>query len=60
MSDERIIAVGLLTARDVELLGPAFDRLWPVDDTPSFSELLRAIDEAERELPGEGEHSVKT
>jgi hypothetical protein len=32
------------------LLGPTFDRVWPVEETPSFSELLRAIDEADREL----------
>ena len=50
MGDERIIAVGLLTQRDVELLGPTFDRLWPVAETPCFSQLLRAIDEADREL----------
>lgn len=50
MPDERIVAVGLLTRRDLELLGPTFDRIWPVDETPCFSNLLRAIDEADREL----------
>jgi hypothetical protein len=59
MSDERIIAVGLLTARDVKLLGPTFDRLWPIDETPSFSELLRAIDEADREADSDVERSDK-
>ena len=48
MTDERIIAVGLLTQRDVRLLGPTFDRLWPVEDAPDFDHLLRAIDEADR------------
>jgi hypothetical protein len=47
---DRIIAVGLLTQRDVRLLGPTFERLWPVEDAPAFGELLRAIDEADREL----------
>jgi hypothetical protein len=47
---DRIVAVALLTQRDVDLLGPTFERLWPVDDAPCFPELLRAIDEAEREL----------
>lgn len=47
MGDERITAVGLLTQRDVETLGPTFKRLWPVDHAPSFIELLRAIDEAD-------------
>ena len=50
MPKDRIVAVGLLTQREVDLLGPTFDRLWPVDDAPCFPELLRAIDEAERKL----------
>ena len=47
---DRIVAVGLLTRRDLNLLGPTFDRAWPVEDAPAFSELLRAIDEADRRL----------
>ena len=50
MPDERIVAVGLLTSREVHALGPAFDRLWPVEEAPSFSNLLQAIDEADREI----------
>jgi hypothetical protein len=50
MTDDRIIAVALLTRRDVDLLGPTFERLWPVDETPCFSGLLEAIDQADREL----------
>ena len=50
MDEDRIVAVGLLTERDLTLLGPTFDRAWPVEDAPMFSELLRAIDEADREL----------
>jgi hypothetical protein len=50
MVDKGIVAVGLLTRGDVERLGPTFARLWPVEDTPCFSELLRAIDEADREI----------
>jgi hypothetical protein len=50
MASERIVAVGLLTPRDLQLLGPTFDRIWPVEDTPCFSGLLQAIDEADREL----------
>ncbi|HEX6784233.1 MAG TPA: hypothetical protein VF098_06220 [Sphingomicrobium sp.] len=52
---ERIVAVGLLTKRDLTLLGPTFDRAWPVEDAPAFSELLRAIDEADRQLKQVGE-----
>ena len=51
---ERIVAVGLLTTRDLGLLGPAFDRAWPVEEAPSFNELLRAIDEADRRLEESG------
>ena len=50
MPDRRIVAVGLLTQREVELLGHGFSRLWPVDETPCFTELIKAIDEADREL----------
>ena len=48
---ERIVAVGLLTQPDLNLLGPTFDRAWPVENAPSnFAELLHAIDRAERRL----------
>jgi hypothetical protein len=46
----RIVAVGLLTEQDVAKLGPDFRRIYPVDETPCFSELLRAIDVADRAL----------
>jgi hypothetical protein len=45
--NERIVAVGLLTERDLTLLGPTFDRAWPVEEAPAFDELLRAIDQAD-------------
>lgn len=47
---ERIVAVGLLTRRELDMLGPTFDRIWPVEEAPHFNELLRAIDEADRKL----------
>ena len=50
---ERIVAVGLLTRREVQLLGPTFDRVWPVEEAPHFHELLRAIDEADQRLQQE-------
>jgi hypothetical protein len=50
VSQDRIVAVGLLTRRDLNLLGPTFDRVWPVKEAPSFIELLRAIDEADQRL----------
>lgn len=50
MPEDRIVAVGLLTQREVELLGHGFSRLWPVDETPCFVDLLQAIDDADREI----------
>ena len=47
---DRIVAVGLLTPHDLNLLGPSFDRVWPVEEAPSFDELLKAIDDADRRL----------
>ena len=53
MTQERIVAVGLLTRHDLNVLGPTFDRAWPVEEAPSFNELLRAIDEADSRLERE-------
>lgn len=47
---DRIVAIGLLTVSDLKVLGPTFDRIWPVEEAPHFNELLRAIDEADRSL----------
>jgi hypothetical protein len=48
---DRIVAIGLLTQRELNLLGPTFERAWPIDDAPSsFEGLLFAIDEADRRL----------
>ena len=53
--NESIVAVGLLTERELNLLGPAFDRAWPVEEAPAFEELLRAIDQADRQLERAGD-----
>ena len=45
----RVVAVGLLTRADVELLGTSYNRLWPVEETPCFGSLLAAIDDADRQ-----------
>ncbi len=45
-----IVAIGLLTQRDLGLLGRGFDRAFPVDPAPCFEDLIRAIDDAERKL----------
>lgn len=61
VAHDRIVAVGLLTPRDLSVLGPTFSRAWPVEEAPSFNELLRAIDAADEEMArarnaGELEH----
>jgi hypothetical protein len=58
LAEERIVAVGLLTQRDVELLGHGFSRLWPVDNTPCFTELIKAIDDADRQLEQDHQNKV--
>ena len=50
---EKIVAVGFLTQKELGLLGPAFDRAWPVDKAAQFDEIIKAIDEAEERLNGE-------
>jgi hypothetical protein len=52
---ERIVAVGLLTQRELNLLGPMFERAWPVKEVREFDDLLRAIDDADRRLEQEAE-----
>ena len=59
MPSERIVAVGLLTQANLDLLGPTFKRAWPVQDTPCFSQLLKAIDEADRDLWRESDQTMQ-
>ena len=47
---DKIVAIGLLTREELQLLGPAFDRAWPVDKAPAFDELLHAIDKADEQF----------
>ena len=53
MTNDRIIAIGLLTEDDLSRLGETFTRIWPVEDAGGFEDLLKAIDEAELRLNGE-------
>jgi hypothetical protein len=46
----QIVAIGLLTQHELELLGQGFDRAFPLDDELVFEDLLQAIDEADRRL----------
>jgi hypothetical protein len=47
LAQDNIVAVGLLTDRDLERLGSGFKRCFPVSDDRKFEDLLRAIDEAD-------------
>lgn len=47
--DEPIVAVGLLTQNDLNLLGSGFRRAFRLDAKPCFEELLAAIDDAEKD-----------
>ena len=53
MARERIVAVGLLTQSDLDLLGPALSRVFTLDDSACFDGLIDAINAADRELEGE-------
>jgi hypothetical protein len=46
--NEPIVAIGLLTERQMRMLGPAVSQVWPIEDAPGFKGLLEAIDEANR------------
>lgn len=43
-----IVAIGLLTQRDLDVLGTGFRRAIPLTGAGDFDDLLAAIDEAER------------
>jgi hypothetical protein len=44
LARDRIVAVGLLTAKDLELLGNGFRRLYAVQEGDKFDELLERLD----------------
>jgi hypothetical protein len=46
MPNDRFVAVGLLTQRDLEVLGSGFRRAFPLNDTTDFTSLLIKVDEA--------------
>ena len=54
----QIVAIGLLTQRDLDILGRGFDRAFPIDEELVFEDLLQAIDEAELALKSGGEVSA--
>jgi hypothetical protein len=48
MPSDRFVAVGLLTRRDLDVLGSGFRRAFPLKDTTDFTSLLVEIDQVER------------
>ncbi|WP_238564905.1 hypothetical protein [Sphingobium bisphenolivorans] len=41
---EKIVSIGLLTAKDLERLGQGFRRHFPVQDDDQFKDLLAKLD----------------
>lgn len=54
MAQERVVAVGFLTSRDLELLGAGFQRHFPVDHEDIFADLLEKLDKVEAAPLGKG------
>ena len=50
MRNEPFVAVGLLTQRDLDVLGSGFHRAFPLGETAGFEPLRKRIDEAMRRL----------
>jgi hypothetical protein len=48
MGSERFVAVGLLTRRDLDVLGSGFRRAYPLKDNSDFKSLLSRIDLVDR------------
>jgi hypothetical protein len=44
MPSDRFVAVGLLTRRDLDVLGNGFRRAFPLNDTTDFTSLLIEMD----------------
>lgn len=49
MTRGHIVAVALLTQEHLDALGTSLQKVYRIDETPCFPELLEAIDQADRE-----------
>ena len=49
MSDERIVPVRLLTQANLDMLKGSLKKVYPINEAPRFDELLRALDDADRD-----------
>ena len=54
MPKERIVSVGFLSARDLQVLGEGFVRHFPVGHDDMFAELIEQLDRIEAEPLGKG------
>lgn len=54
MTGERVVSVGFLTQRDLDVLGKGFTRHFAVADDDMFDDLLAALDKIEIEPLGKG------
>jgi hypothetical protein len=50
---EQKIVIRWRTRGQSEALTPALDRAYPIEKSPGFDEVLKAIDEAERQVWGD-------
>jgi hypothetical protein len=57
---ERMIVIRWRTRGQAEALGQALDRANLIDETPCFDEVLKAIDDAERQVWGDGDPAAET
>ena len=48
MPSRRFVSVGLLTQRDLDVLGSGFRRAFPLNDTQDYTAMLVAIDQVDR------------
>ena len=48
MPDDKIVAFAALTQGDLDTFGKDLRKVFQIDESPCFAELLRALDEADR------------
>lgn len=48
MKQDHIVAFALLTEENLATYGRCLKKVFPIDETPCFDDLLAAIDEADR------------
>lgn len=54
MADERVVAVGFLSQTDLDQLGSAFTRHFPVEYDDMFADLLAKLDQIDATPHGRG------